>query len=343
MKLEQMPRVMLTRLPTPMEELRNFSAAVGGPRIIMKRDDLTDLGLGGNKVRKLEYIMADVLNSGADVVITTGGVQTNHGRITAAAARKFGLKPVLVLTGDEPEKYAGNLLIDYLYGADLHFVPADKSLPPAEKAIKQKKDLDMRIAQVKADYEARGHKCYVVPLGGSMRIATAGYLNATLEMQSQLADMGINPGQLVVTTGSTSTTSALILANKVFDTGMKVIGISVWMSASECRKRILEELEKDAVFYEYDVHFSGKEFEILDAYIGREYGVPSDDGLRAAKLLAETEGILVDYSYTGKGLAGLIDLTKRGYFGKDEAVLFIHTGGAPALFNLDKADFEKVL
>lgn len=338
-----MPRIKLTRLPTPLEELRNFSAALGGPRIFMKRDDLTDLGLGGNKVRKLEYIMADVLSFGADVVITTGGVQTNHGRITAAAARKLGIKPVLVLTGEEPENYSGNLLIDFLYGAELHFVPADKSLPPAVRAQQQKKQAALKIAQVKADYEARGHKCYVVPLGGSMRIATAGYLGATLEMYGQLVEMGQKVGHLVVTTGSTSTTSALILANKVFNTGMRVVGISVWMPASECKNLILEELEKDAAFYEYDVHFKEDDFDIFDDYIGMAYGVPSTDGLKAVKMLAETEGILVDYSYTGKGLAGLVDLSRKGYFDNDEAVLFVHTGGAPALFTLDKPDFEKAI
>lgn len=341
MRLEKMPRVKLTQLPTPMDELPNFTVAIGGPKVVMKRDDLTTLGLGGNKVRKLEYIMADVLASNADVVITTGGIQTNHGRLTAAAARKLGLKPVLVLAGDQPDRYSGNLLVNYLYGADLRFVSEDGSIPRAERELKLHHDCEQMMLKVKQEYEASGHRCYIIPLGGAMRIATAGYLNATLEMYSQLVEMRVKASHLIVTTGSTSTTSSLILANKVFSTGMKVIGISVWMSAGECRRRILEDLERDAAFYEYDVRFDGSEFEILDDYIGKGYAVPSSDGLRAAKLLAETEAILVDYSYTGKSLAGLIDLSRKGRFSRDDAVVFLHTGGTPALFTLDKPDFEQ--
>lgn len=340
MRFEQMPRIRLTELPTPLERLERFSAALGGPKVLMKRDDLTSLGFGGNKVRKLEYIMADAMASGADVVITTGGVQTNHGRLTAAAARKLGMMPVLVLSGEEPGRYAGNLLLDYLYGADIRFVPSDMSLPPGERAAKQKADADEAIYRAKEEYETRGHKCYVIPLGGMMRIATAGYINATLEICGQLSQMGEKADYLVVATGSTSTASSLVLANRAFNTGVKVLGMSVWMPADECRRRILAELEEDSRFYGYGLRFSEEDVTVLDDYIGAGYSIPSQGGLEAMRLLAQTEAILVDYAYTGKALAGLVDLSRRGYFAKDDTVLFLHTGGAPAVFAMDRKDFE---
>lgn len=343
MKLEEMPRIRLTQLPTPLEELTNFSKALAGPSILMKRDDLTSLCMGGNKVRKLEYIMADALQSGADVVITTGGVQTNHGRLTAAAARKLGLKPVLVLTGEEPCEYKANLLLDYLLGAELHFVAPDHGLEPAERAQALEKAVERKMRAVQAEYEAAGHKCYIIPLGGSMRVATAGYLNGMLETQGQLISMGRKVNHLLLATGSTSTTSALILANKVFNTGIKVVGISVWRTAEYCRKQIPDDLKKDAEFYEYDVRFDEQDFTIIDDYIGRGYGIPTNECLKAVKLLAETEGIIVDTTYTGKALAGLIDLTRKSYFKDDEAVLFLHTGGGPGIFTRSREEFETAL
>ncbi|HOG53510.1 MAG TPA: D-cysteine desulfhydrase family protein [Bacillota bacterium] len=342
MKLAGMPRILLSEYPTPLEELKRFSAALGGPRILMKRDDLIGFGMGGNKVRKLEYIMADAMASGADVVITTGGVQTNHGRLTAAAARKLGLHPVLVLSGHKPDSYRGNLLLDYIYGAEVHFVSPDDRLGQEERALKLKEDVQKEIARIKEGYEAEGRKCYVIPLGGMMRVATAGYLNGMLETYAQLAEMGEKVRHMVVTTGSTSTTSSLILANKAFNTGIKVIGISVWQPAGTCREAILEELKKDIAYYGYDVCIGGDDFEIFDDYIGAGYSKPSKEGLEAMKLIARTEAIIVDHAYTGKALAGLIDLVKKGHFGDDEAVLFLHTGGAPAIFALERDAFEGI-
>lgn len=341
MRLEEMPRIRLTHLPTPMEELKNLSKLLDGPRILMKRDDLTSLGMGGNKVRKLEYVMADALNKGAEVIITSGGVQTNHGRLTAAAAKKLGLKPVLILTGEEPKQYKGNLLVDYLFGAELHFVTADKGLSQDETAKQLRERGELKALEVQADYESKGHKCYIVPRGGRMPIATAGYLNGMLEMYSQLIELKAKADYLVVSTGSTSTTSSLLLANKVFNTGIKVIGISVSRSSDECKDRILEELEKDIAFFNFNVSFTRDEITLFDDYIGPGYAIPSQDGLKAAKLLAETEAILVDYAYTGKGMAGLIDLVRKGFFKKGETVLFLHTGGTAGVFALDKEDFER--
>jgi L-cysteate sulfo-lyase len=341
--MEQMPRVRLAALPTPLEELRNLSAKLNGPRLLMKRDDMTGLAFGGNKVRKLEFIMADAIKQNADIIITSGGVQTNHGRLTVAAAKKLGLKPVLILTGEEPEEYTGNLFVDYLLGAEIHFVTADPGLSPAETQKQRRARGEAKALEIKAKYEAQGHKCYIVPRGGRMPVATAGYLNATLEMYKQLIEMNTKVNYLVVTTGSTSTTSSLILGSKVFNTGMKVIGISVSRPADECKDRIMEELEKDIAYYGYDVKIDRDELTILDDYIGPGYAIPTSDGIKAIKLLAESEAVMLDYAYTGKGMAGLIDLVKKGYFSKDDVVLFLHTGGTAGLFALDKATIEQNL
>jgi D-cysteine desulfhydrase family pyridoxal phosphate-dependent enzyme len=336
-----MPRVRLAALPTPLEEMRNLTAKLNGPRLLIKRDDMTGLAFGGNKVRKLEFIMADALKQKADIIITSGGVQTNHGRLTVAAAKKLGLKPVLVLTGEEPDEYTGNLFVDYVLGAELHFVTADPGLSPAETQKQQRARGEEKVLEIKEKYEAQGHKCYTVPRGGRMPVATAGYLNATLEIYRQLIDMNVKADYLVVSTGSTSTTSSLILGNKVFNTGIKVIGISVSRSAEECKDRIMEELEKDIAYYGYDVKIDRDELTIFDNYIGPGYSIPTPEGIKAIKLLAESEVIMLDYAYTGKGMSGLIDLVRKGYFTKDDAVLFLHTGGTAGLFALDKDTIEQ--
>lgn len=343
MKLEQMPRVRLAALPTPLEDMRTLTAKLNGPRLLIKRDDMTGLAFGGNKVRKLEFIMADALKQNADIIITSGGVQTNHGRLTAAAAKKLGLKPVLVLTGEEPKEYTGNLFVDYVLGAEIHFVTADSGLSPAEAQKQQRARGEAKALEIKAKYEAQGHKCYIVPRGGRMPVATAGYLNATLEMYKQLIEMNVKADYLVVSTGSTSTTSSLILGSKVFNTGMKVIGISVSRPAEECKDRIMDELEKDIAYYGYDVNIERDELTIFDNYIGPGYSIPTPEGIQAIKLLAESEAIMLDYAYTGKGMSGLIDLVKKGYFTKDDVVLFLHTGGTAGLFALDKETVEQNL
>lgn len=336
MRLEKMPRVSLAHLPTPLEEMKRLSETLGGPRLFIKRDDATGLAFGGNKARKLEFIMADAIEQGCDVIITSGGVQTNHGRMTVAAATKLGLKPVLILTGEEPEFYQGNLTLDYLLGADIHFVTIDDCEDKAEKAQKLREKGEKVAQEVKTKYESKGHKCYIVPRGGRCSPGTAGYLNATLEIYQQLIHKKVKADYIVTAVGSTSTMSSLILGNKVFNTGIKVVGFSVSRSADECKDRILEELEKDVKYYEYDgVSFTKDEITVFDDYIGPGYALPTKAGIEAIKLLAEKEAIILDYVYTGKAMAGLIDCIRKGYFKKDDTIIFLHTGGGPAMFALD--------
>ncbi|NPV44263.1 MAG: D-cysteine desulfhydrase family protein [Firmicutes bacterium] len=341
MKLEQMPRIRLAHLPTPLEEMKNLSKELGGPRLFIKRDDATGLAFGGNKARKLEFIMADAVAQGADVVITSGGVQTNHGRMTVAAATKLGLKPVLILTGEEPEVYQGNLALSYLMGAEIHFVAADPGLDYEEKMRQLRARGEEKALEVKKEYEKQGLKCYIVPRGGRMPQGTAGYLNGVLELYQQMIEMNLKVDYIVTATGSTSTTGSLILGNKVFNTGIKTIGISVSRSANECKDRIMEELEKDIAFYEYDVQIERDEIVVFDDYIGPGYSLPTEEGINAIKLLAQKEAIILDYTYSGKAMAGLIDLIKKGYFSRDDVVVFLHTGGGPGLFALDDKLYRK--
>lgn len=341
MKLETMLRVRIGKLPTPLEEMKNLSKKLGGSRLFIKRDDCTGLAFGGNKVRKLEFILADAINQGADVIITSGGVQTNHGRLTVAAATKLGLKSALILTGDEPEFYRGNLALDYLMGADLYFVKADPNLKGEEKAKNIRVRGELKVLEVKEKYEKQGLKCYIVPRGGRMPQGTAGYINAALEIYQQMIERNLKVDYIVTATGSTSTTGSLILGNKVFNTGIKVRGISVSRNAEECRDRILEELKKDITFFGYDVKINQDEIVIFDDYIGPGYSIPSEDGIEAIKLLARTEALIIDQNYTGKAVAGLIDLVKKNYFKKDDVVVYLHTGGTPALFDLDDKLYRK--
>lgn len=331
MNFKDIPRLKVANLPTKMHEVARLNELIGGPRLYIKRDDETGLAFGGNKVRKLEYILANALDTGAEVVITSGGAQSNHGRLTAAVAIACGLKPVLVITDDEPSVYNGNLSLDYFLGADLHYVaPKENEDMPSLVARGEEKVLELQ-----KEFEQNGKKAYVVPRGGRSVYATAGYYNATLEICQQINRKRYKIDYILTAFGSGSTFSSLVLANKLLNTGIKVIGISVAYDKQECIARVLEQIEDDKEFYNLDVHISKEDFIIFDHYIGPGYAIPTAEGINAIKLLAQTEAIFLDPNYTGKAMAGLIDLVDRNYFNEDDGVLFLHTGGTPALFNLD--------
>lgn len=331
MNFKDIPRLKIANLPTKMHELAKLNERIGGPRLYMKRDDETGLAFGGNKVRKLEYILANALDTGAEVVITSGGAQSNHGRLTAAIAIACGLKPVLVITDDEPPVYNGNLSLDYFLGAELHYIaPKENEDMPSLVARGEEKVLELQ-----KEYEKSGKKAYVVPRGGRSVYATAGYYNATLEICQQINEKRYKIDYIVTAFGSGSTFSSLVLANKLLNTGIKVIGISVAYDEEECITRVMEQLEEDKAFYGLDIDIHEDDFTIFDQYIGPGYAVPTTEGINAIKLLAQTEAIFLDPNYTGKAMAGFIDLVGKNYFNEDEGVLFLHTGGTPALFNLD--------
>ncbi|WP_408011270.1 D-cysteine desulfhydrase family protein [Pseudalkalibacillus sp. A8] len=332
---KEIPRVKLANLPTKLEEMNKLTEKLNGPQLYIKRDDETGLAFGGNKVRKLEFILADAIQQGAEIIITSGGAQTNHGRLTAAAAVKLGLKPVIVLTDMEPDEYKGNLLLDYLLGTELHFVYGDPNLPKVERAMQSRLKGNEKVEEIREYYEKKGKKCYVVPRGGRSIQGTLGYLLATLEIYEQVINQQLNIDYIVTPTGSTSTLGSLLIGSKLFNTGIKPIGISVSRGAEEIKDLVMEQIELVVNHFNLNISIDREEIVVFDDYIGPGYAIPSESGIEAIKLLSSTESIFVDQNYTGKAMAGLIDLVRKKYFTENHSVLFLHTGGNPALFSIE--------
>jgi D-cysteine desulfhydrase family pyridoxal phosphate-dependent enzyme len=336
MHLDRVPRFRLARTPTPLHEARRLRQALGGPgrcpRILLKRDDLTDLALGGNKARKLEYLVADARRQGATVLVTTGGLQSNHARMTAAAARIAGMGAALVLSGGRPARLEGNLLLGRILGAELHFVdvPYDRpaELAEAETAV---------LAEVMAGLVGRGERPYRVALGGSDGLGALGYVEMTRELVSQLADRNDAPGRLYHASGSRGTQAGLELGARVFAASWRVTGIAVSPGGAAKRARAAELIRDAAARIGVDVAVDADALETDESYYGAGYAAPTPGGIEAITLLARTEGVVLDPVYTGKAMAGLIDHVRTGRVMPDETVVFVHTGGAPGLFGMADA------
>ncbi|MEE9399944.1 MAG: D-cysteine desulfhydrase family protein [Dehalococcoidales bacterium] len=327
MSLETTPRVALANLPTPLQEAPRLSAALGGPRILIKRDDLTGLALGGNKVRKLEFAMADAKKKGADVIITTGGSQSNHASQTAAAASILGMETYLVLfRGRHPEKQ-GNMLLYGLYNAKVEI--AGESNLDLPKVMQ-------RIDELAAELRSKGRTPYVMPVGALMPEGSAGYVPAVSEICDQLKEQGITAQYLIDCCGSGGTMAGLVLGAKYFKAPFEVIGVSVARTIDVLKPRITDNANQTAKFLEIDLTITPEELTIYDDYIGEAYGVPTKEGIEAIKLVAQTEGILLDPVYTGKTMAGLIDMIRKGKFTAKDTIIFLHTGGAPGIFAYHK-------
>jgi len=320
-RIDKLPRIKLARLPTPLQEMRRLSKFLGGPKVWVKRDDLTGIAFGGNKERKTEFFMADAVQKGADVVITTGPLQSNHARVTAAAAKKLGLRVVLVLRGKEPREYDGNLLLDRLFGADMRFVQVgwQQVLPAME--------------EVAEELRGEGHRPYIVPGGASYPIGAVGYVNAMLELIDQTEEVDLNINCIVHASGSGGTQAGLVLANKALGTETEILGMCVEPDINQwLTERIVEISNGVAKLLDVKEIVNEKDVVLIGDYVGEGYGVLTSEAVDAIKLVAQNEGIMLDPVYTGKAMAGLIDLIKRERFKKDDNVVFIHTGGVPALF-----------
>ncbi len=311
----EIPRVKFAHLPTPVEELPRLSAKLNGPEILVKRDDQTGLAFGGNKTRKLEFLVAEAQAQGADTLVSAGAIQSNHCRQTAAAAAKFGFQCVLVLTGPKPETSSANLMLDEMFGARIVSVP-------------DRADRDRVLKQTCGAIEAEGGRPYLVPYGGSSPTGALGYAFAMQEVMQQ----GIRADWIVFGTSSGGTHAGLVLGQRVFGYPGRVLGISIdeaeeWLKqhVSALASETSERLGKRIEFRPDDV--------LADAaYCAAGYGVLTAAELEAMRLFASTEGLLLDPVYTGRAAAGLIDLIRKGILKKGEKVLFWHTGGQPALF-----------
>jgi L-cysteate sulfo-lyase len=324
MHLARFPRVHFAHLPTPLEPMPNLSRRLGGPRLYVKRDDCTGLATGGNKTRKLEFLLADALAQGADTLITHGAVQSNHVRQTAAAACRYGLRCEALLErrvpGHGPAYEAtGNVLLDRLCRARLRFVPADT-------------DMDAACAEVAEEVRARGGRPYLIPGGGSNPVGALGYVNAALELLQQANDRDLRIDCVVVGTGSTGTQGGLVCGLEGAKAGIDVLGICVRRPADVQIEAVLRTASATAEHLGIRDGIDRARIMANGDYVGEGYGLPTADTIEAIRLAAETEGLLLDPVYTGKAMAGLIDLCRKGFFRSDQNVVFLHTGGSAALF-----------
>jgi D-cysteine desulfhydrase family pyridoxal phosphate-dependent enzyme len=328
--LVKQPRVPLAQLPTPLHDAVGLREGLGGstrcPRILLKRDDLTALGLGGNKARKLEYLVADAQAQGATTLITTGAVQSNHARMTAAAAAIAGMRCVLVLTATtEQPAVAGNLLLDKLYGAEIRLVP---SIDPM-LAVGQDEAV---VAEVAAEEEAQGRKPYVIPVGGSSGIGVFGYVGGTAELIEQLSAQSVAPSRLYFASGSRGTQAGLTLGALLCEAPYRVYGVAVSAGEPEKIERAKRIANEAATRLGLPERLDRDHLITDQLFIGDGYGIPTDGGLEAIELLAQSEAILLDPCYTSKGMAALIAHVRSGELSPAETVVFLHTGGMPAIF-----------
>lgn len=317
---EEPPRLRLAHLPTPLEEMPNLRQRLKGPRLLIKRDDLTGLATGGNKTRKLEYLMADALAQGADTIVTLGAAQSNHVRQTAAAAAKLGLRAVLLLRGEEPPLRTGNLLLDSLLGAEVRWMGPQRQIPPEQ------------IAGVLEELMQAGQKPYLVPYGGSNEVGVLGYIQAMRELLDQLEESGLEADYLVIATSSGGTQVGLTLGAKIYGYAGEIVGISVDLPRGELLSNLVSLAQATASRWEFALSLGRDDFIVYDDYLGEGYGILGPPEAEAIRLLARTEGILLDPVYTGRAMAGLLDLIHKGTFQPEETVIFWHTGGTPALF-----------
>ncbi|OEU49101.1 MAG: D-cysteine desulfhydrase [Desulfobulbaceae bacterium S3730MH12] len=321
MKLDNLPRFHLAEFPTPIHYLETLTKKYQGPAVYMKRDDLTSLGMGGNKTRKLEFLIGEALEQKKDTLVTAGGIQSNHCRLTAAAARKAGLDCHLVLNGTPPEIPNGNLLLDTLFGAKIHF--CDRA------------ERDERLFQVGGELEEKGKKPYVIPVGGSNSIGSVGYVDAMLELVNQMDDLSITADSIVFATSSGGTQAGLALGAKIGGFKGDVLGISIdqVQAGPGPFPPVLTEIANGAAArLGSDIRLTESDFSLNYDYLGAGYAMPGELEFNAIQDLALHEGILLGPVYTARAMGGMLDLIKKGNFTKDQTVLFWHTGGTPELF-----------
>ncbi|MGE4485419.1 MAG: 1-aminocyclopropane-1-carboxylate deaminase/D-cysteine desulfhydrase [Oscillospiraceae bacterium] len=316
--ISEIPKLSLGTLPTPFYKLENISKLTG-KKVYIKRDDMTGVSLGGNKVRKLEYVLKDAVDKGCDTIITTGAAQSNHAMLTAACCRRLGLEVHLVLKQLGVTDKKGNLLLDDLMGADVTFVNS-----------RSYDDVYAEIDRLCGRLRAEGKKPYVIPVGASVPLGSLGYVGCVKEIKQQADALGEKIDHIVCCVGSGGTHAGVALGAKLYSPGTKVTGIIV-SPDEDFRTEVFDMVNGACGILETDMRIT-KEDVVLRDYAGTGYSIPSELGNAAIRTLAKNEGLFLDPVYTGKTFAGLLDLCKQGYFGEDESIVFIHSGGAATLF-----------
>jgi L-cysteate sulfo-lyase len=325
MHLSRFPRLHFAHLPTPLEPMPRISEHLGGPNLWIKRDDCTGLSSGGNKTRKLEFLMADAVERGADTIITQGATQSNHARQSCAAASRLGLESHILLedrTGYEDEAYThnGNVLLDQLHGATISLRPGGCDMNA---------EMELLAQQLRDD----GKKPYVIPGGGSNEIGALGYVNAAFELTHQANERSLRIDHLVHATGSAGTQAGLVVGMQAMNSGIPVYGVGVRAPKAKQEENVFALAQRTLDFMGLPQSLVPRDSVVANSdYVGDGYGLPTDSMVEAVKMLASYEGILLDPVYSGKGFAGLIDLVRKGHFKKGENVVFLHTGGSVSLF-----------
>ncbi len=324
MNLSRFSRVKLCHAPTPLEAMPNLTRLLDGPQLFVKRDDCTGLAGGGNKTRKLEFLVGDALAQGADTLITQGAVQSNHARQTAAAACKFGMACEILLERRVPGTAAdyettGNVLLDRLFGSSIGFRPGGT-------------DMNAAGLELAEEIRARGGKPYFVPGGGSNRVGALGYVNCAVELIQQANDTGLRIDYLVHGTGSAGTQAGLVAGLEGCNSGIKVYGVSVRQPKDKQEEAVYRLASETAEYVGIKSGLARGSVVADGDYVGAGYGQPTAGTIEAIELAARHEGLLLDPVYSGKGMAGLIGLIRQGKFTKDQNIVFLHTGGSAALF-----------
>ena len=322
--LAKFPKVRLGHLPTPLEPMDRLSEILGGPRLWVKRDDCTGLSSGGNKTRKLEFLMADAQSKGADTIITQGATQSNHARQTTAAAAKLGMECHILLedrTGSNDNNYIlnGNVLLDRLHGASV-----SKRSGGSDMNLEMQDFADALIE--------KGKKPYIIPGGGSNPIGALGYVNCARELTEQASEIGLKIDALVHATGSAGTQAGLVTGFAAIQSSIHLLGIGVRAPKDKQEQMVFDLAQKTADYLDKGIEIERDKVRAICDYVGAGYGLPTDGMIKSVKLLAQSEGLLFDPVYSGKGLDGLIDQIKKGYFAGMDNVVFLHTGGSAALF-----------
>lgn len=325
MHLARFPRLSLGHFPTPLEALPNLSAYLGGPTLYIKRDDATGLATGGNKTRKLEFLLADAQQQGADIIITQGATQSNHVRQTIAAAAKLGLKTKMLLEkrvtdyGDDYQR-SGNILLDNLLGGEIvDHLPAGT-------------DMQQAMEELADTLRKEGFKPYVIPGGGSSPVGALGYVACAEELLFQSSQQRLRIDHIVHATGSTGTQAGLVAGLTATHSQIPLLGISVRAPKEKQEENVYALAQRTWQLLGIPGEIPRDAVNVNSDYVGKGYGIPTEGTLEALRLLAQLEGILLDPVYSGKGMAGLIDLIRQGHFRSDENIVFIHTGGSAGLF-----------
>jgi D-cysteine desulfhydrase family pyridoxal phosphate-dependent enzyme len=312
--MKEIERLRFAHLPTVVEDLGRLTERFGGPRLLIKRDDQTGLAFGGNKTRKLEFLLAEAMAEGAKMLVTAGAMQSNHCRQTAAAAARFGLRCRLVLAGEPPEKARANFLLDQLLGAEMVWTTWEQ-----------------RVAALQETFEAAekaGERPYLVPYGGSSPTGACGYVFAIDEMLEQ----GLNPDWIVFGSSSGGTQAGMVAGARLLGYQGKILGISIDEAEEDLKRKVADLGTRVADHLGEKTTFRPAEILVNADYCKAGYGVVTTTETQAIQVFAREEGILLDPVYTGRAAGGLLDLIQQGAFGNDETVLFWHTGGTPGLF-----------